>query len=155
MQSASFGLTLSRKGAATTHCLQPLTYINNDVGFIPSVRIANYNNNQHPFNGSLSGTTQVSQYQKGKSNLDFTEARGNEWQWHQLCHMQICTSLKTDNHASTPPLQTTGWCKNTNKNMPLCSCLWVCQMLSDILNSLTMRLIGKLAVVFVEHFPNA
>jgi len=28
----------------------------------------------HPFNGPLSGTTQVSRYQKGKTNLDFTEA---------------------------------------------------------------------------------
>jgi len=27
------------------------------------------------------------------------------WQWHQLDHMQIiCTSLQTDNHASTPSL---------------------------------------------------
>jgi len=26
----------------------------------------------------------VSQYQKGKTNLDFTEARDSEWQWHQL-----------------------------------------------------------------------
>jgi len=26
----------------------------------------------HPFNGSFSGTTQVSRYQKGKTNLDFT-----------------------------------------------------------------------------------
>jgi len=25
---------------------------------------------QHPFTGPLSGTTQVSQYQKGKTNLD-------------------------------------------------------------------------------------
>ena len=41
-----------------------------------------------------SGTTQVSRYQKGKSNLD------SEWQWHQLGHMQVCTSL----HTSTPPL---------------------------------------------------
>jgi len=46
----------------------------------------------------------VSQYQKGKTNLDFTAARDNEWQWHQLGHMQVCTSLQTDNHASTPPL---------------------------------------------------
>jgi len=46
----------------------------------------------------------VSQYQKGKSNLDFTEARNSEWQWHQLGYMQVCTSLQTDNHASTPPL---------------------------------------------------
>ena len=59
----------------------------------------------NPFNGSLSGTAWVSQYQKGKTNLDFTEARDSEWQWHQLGHMQtICTSLQTANYASTPPL---------------------------------------------------
>jgi len=58
----------------------------------------------HPFNGPLSGTTQVSRYQKSKTNLDFTGARDREWQWHQLGHMQVCTSLQTDNHASTPPL---------------------------------------------------
>jgi len=60
--------------------------------------------NTHPFNGPLSGTTRVSRYQKGKANLDFTEARASEWQWHQLGHMQVCTSLQTDNHASTPAL---------------------------------------------------
>jgi len=38
------------------------------------------------------------------ANLDFTEARDSEWQWHQLGHMQACTSLQTDNHASTSPL---------------------------------------------------
>ena len=58
----------------------------------------------HPFNGPFSRTTRVSRYQKGKTNLDFTEARDSEWQWHQLAHMQVCTSLQTDNHASTPPL---------------------------------------------------
>ena len=57
-----------------------------------------------PFNGLFSRTTWVSQYQKGKTNLDFTGARDSEWQWHQLSHMQVCTSLQTDNHASTPPL---------------------------------------------------
>jgi len=46
----------------------------------------------------------VSQYQKGKTNLDFTEVRDSEWQWYQMGHMQLCTSLQTDNHASTPPL---------------------------------------------------
>jgi len=45
----------------------------------------------------------VSQYKKGKTNLDFTEARDSEWQLHQLGSMQVCTSLQTDNHASTPP----------------------------------------------------
>ena len=58
----------------------------------------------HPFNGPMSRTTQVSRYQKGKTNLDFTEARDSEWQWHQLGHMQVCTSLQTDNNAITPPL---------------------------------------------------
>ena len=58
----------------------------------------------HPFNSPLSGTTQVSWYQKGKTNLDFTEARDSEWQWHQTGHMQVCISLQTDNHASTPSL---------------------------------------------------
>jgi len=46
----------------------------------------------------------MSWYQKGKTNLDFTEARDSEWQWHQLGNMQVCTSLQTDNHASTSPL---------------------------------------------------
>jgi len=46
----------------------------------------------------------VSQYQKGKTNLDFTESGDSEWQWHQLGNMQVCTSLQTDNHASTSPL---------------------------------------------------
>jgi len=58
----------------------------------------------HTFNGPFSGTTRVSRYQKGKTNLDFTEARDSEWQWHQLGHMQVSTSLQTDNHDNTPPL---------------------------------------------------
>jgi len=47
----------------------------------------------------------VSQYQKGKTNLDFTEARDSEMQWHQLGRTQVCTSLQTDNHTSTPALR--------------------------------------------------
>ena len=42
----------------------------------------------------------MSQYQKGKTNLDFTFY--SEWQWHQLGRVQVCTSLQTD--ASTPLL---------------------------------------------------
>ena len=72
----------------------------------------------HPFNVPLSGTTLVSRKHKGKTNLDFTEARDSEWQWHQLGHMQVCTSLQTDNHASTPPLcflrATCPSCRQTN-----------------------------------------
>ena len=59
----------------------------------------------HPFNGPVSGTTQVSRYQKGKTNLYFTEARDSDWQWNPLGHMQVCTSLQTDNHASTSLLE--------------------------------------------------
>ena len=55
-------------------------------------------------NSPFSGSTQVSRYQKGNTNLDFTEARDSEWQWHQLGNMQVYTLLQTDNHASTPPL---------------------------------------------------
>ena len=58
----------------------------------------------HPFNVPLSGTTRVNRYQKGKTNMDFTEATDSEWQWHQLDRMQVCTSLLTDKHASTPQL---------------------------------------------------
>ena len=46
----------------------------------------------------------MSRYQKCETNIDFTEAKDSEWQWHQLGHMQICTLLQTDNHTSTPPL---------------------------------------------------
>jgi len=48
--------------------------------------------------------TKVSWYQKGKTSLDFTEARDSKWQWYQLGHTQVYTTLQTDNHASTPPL---------------------------------------------------
>ena len=56
----------------------------------------------HPFNGPFSGTTQVSRYQKGKTNLDFTEARDSGWQWHQLGHKQVSTLLQADNHTPAP-----------------------------------------------------
>ena len=54
----------------------------------------------HPFNGLFSVTTRISRYQKGKINLDFTGARETEWHLHP----QVCTSLQTENHSSTPPL---------------------------------------------------
>jgi len=43
----------------------------------------------------------MGRYQNGKINLDFTEARDSERQWHQLGHLQVSTLLQTDNHAST------------------------------------------------------
>ena len=76
--------------------------------------------NTHPFNGPFQGLPGWVGTRKAKNNLDSTEARDSEWQWHQLGHMQVCTSLQTDNHASTPPLSSskhgrqatnTGWRK--------------------------------------------
>jgi len=61
----------------------------------------NTHTHSHTFNGPFSGFTWVSWYQKGKTNLGFTEARDSKWQWHQLDHMQVFTSLQTDNHTST------------------------------------------------------
>jgi len=49
----------------------------------------------HPFNSPFSGTTRVSRYQKGKTNLDFTEARDSEWQWHQLGHAPRSRQITT------------------------------------------------------------
>jgi len=44
----------------------------------PWLILTTHNTHTHPFNGPLSGTTQVSRYQRGKTNLDFTEARDSE-----------------------------------------------------------------------------
>ena len=79
----------------------------NDSWFIAQHEAQFSYTHTHPFNGPLSGTTRVGRYQKGKNNLDFTEARDSEWQWHQLGHMQVCTLLQTDNHATPflPPNQ--------------------------------------------------
>jgi len=60
----------------------------------------------HPFNGPFSGTIRVSRYQTGKTNdwiLLKQETVSNSS--HQLDDVQVCTSLQTDNHASTPPLK--------------------------------------------------
>jgi len=59
----------------------------------------------HPFNGPLSGTTQVSRYQKGKPiwillKQETVSGSGISW---AVC--KVCTSLQSDNHASTPPLK--------------------------------------------------
>jgi len=79
--------------------MPPLDYCNS-----PPRRLTTHTHT-NPFNDPFSVSTRVSQYQKGKTNLDFTEARDSEWQWHQLGYMQVCISLQTDNHASTPPLK--------------------------------------------------
>jgi len=79
-----------------------ITHIMPSTSITVLYRLTHTHTYTHPFNGPFSGTTRVSRYQNGKTNLDFTEVRDSEWQWHQLG--QVCTLLQTDNHASTPPL---------------------------------------------------
>jgi len=91
--------------------------------------MSNKHTHTHRYNGPFSRTTWVSRYQKGKTNLDFTEARDSEWQWHQLGHMQACTLLQTDNHTNTPPLSflQAGCpsCRSTNSVKALKATKWV------------------------------
>ena len=103
------GVGRTRVSIHVTVYSQACIYLLSNLDRLFAVRYALYTHarthtHTHPFNGPLSGTTQVSRYQKGKTSLDFTEARDSEWKWHQLGHMQVCTSLQTDNHASTSPL---------------------------------------------------
>jgi len=85
----------------------------------------------------------VSRYQKGKTNLAFTEAKDSEWQWHQLDHMQVCTLLETDNRTSTPPLSflQAGChsCRPTNSVKALNT------------NIQDIPILGKSAIRFVSH----
>jgi len=68
-----------------------------------SLKLQSAHTHTRPFNGAVSRTIWFIRYQKGKTNLDFTEARGSEWQWHQLGHY-ASLHIAPDNHASTPPL---------------------------------------------------
>jgi len=43
----------------------------------------------------------VSRYQKGQTDLDFTEARDGEWQWHQL-GWAVCKSAPRSGQITTP-----------------------------------------------------
>jgi len=49
----------------------------------------------HPFNGPFPGLPRSAGTRQVKTNLDFTEARDSERQWHKLGHMQVYTSLQT------------------------------------------------------------
>ena len=82
----------------------------------------------HTFNGPFSGTTQVSRYQKGKTNLDFTEARDSAFsaltllvgrqEGHPVCKKQwwgagvvVCLEQGADLHiAQLMPLPFTVSC---------------------------------------------
>jgi len=59
-----------------TPSIQYIVYCTSD--FWMNGQLTTYNTHTHPCNDSLSGTTQVSRYQKGKTNLDFIGARDSE-----------------------------------------------------------------------------
>ena len=64
------------------------------------------NTHTQSFNGLFSRTTWVGRYQKDKPFWILLKQDMTGWQWHQLNHMWIiCTSLQTDNHASTSSLK--------------------------------------------------
>jgi len=86
-------------------------------------KISTWSKSRHPFNGLFSWTTWVSRNQKGKSYLDFNEARDNgvaggsgiSWTIMQI----ICTLLQTDNHVRTSPLNflqagCCSWCQTNS-----------------------------------------
>ena len=104
MHSTTLTLTLICGALSDLSQLRKLPHIICPPPQIPLTLAPHTHKHTLPFNGHFSGTTQVSRYHKGKTNLDFTEARDSEWQWHQLGHMQVCTLLQTDNHTSTPPV---------------------------------------------------
>ena len=56
--------------------------------------ISHAHTHTHPFNGPFSRTTQVSRYQKGKTNLDFTEASDSDISW-AICKSAPCSRQKT------------------------------------------------------------
>ena len=77
-------LNISYGSAGSIHIPSKLPVITCHVKTVTALMI-----HTHLFNGPFSGTTQVGRYQKGKTNLDFTEARDSEWQWHQMGRLHL------------------------------------------------------------------
>jgi len=80
-----------------------------------------------------------------KPNLDFTEARDSEWQWHQLRHRQVCISLQTDNHASTSPLSF------LQAGCPSCRPTNSVKALKDYCSVISIHNLFKLAKIYFFH----
>jgi len=55
----------------------------------------------HPFNSLFPELSGWIGTRKVKTNVNFTEARDSEWQWHQVGQMQVYTWLQTDKHLTT------------------------------------------------------
>jgi len=84
-----------KRGTSQDIIIEPLALRNADknstnvISYAKHYKNSAYIDNTHKraLNSPFSGTTRVSRYLKGKTSLDFTEARDSEWQWHQLGHM--------------------------------------------------------------------
>ena len=75
-------------------CLMHFVRLANTLLIVEDVHACNTHTHTHPFNGLFSGTDQASRYQKGKNNLDFTEARDSP----QLSFLQAeCPSCRPTN----------------------------------------------------------
>ena len=79
LQSISWKSSKRGVGADSKHCTHARTHTHT-----------------HPFNDPLSGTTRVSRYQKGRTNLDFTEARDSGISW------AICKSAPRSKRITMP-----------------------------------------------------
>ena len=63
---------------------------------VPNFTTVNFNT--HPFNGSFSWTTQVSQYQKGKNQSETVSSSGISW---AICKSAPCSRLTPCQHPTT------------------------------------------------------
>jgi len=103
----------------------------------------------HPFYGPFSGTTRMSRYQKGKTNLDFTEARDSGISW-AICKSAPCsrqTTTPAANHSvfyrsDAPPVAQPTASKHWRQidtiwriRMYYRGCRW-CSLMSDFLDQL-------------------
>jgi len=101
----------------SAHCLM----VNNITIIITNCQISSkllFAACDNPFNG-LFFQDNLGKQAPERLNQSFRTLMKTEmmwWQWHHLDHMQmICTSLQTDNHASTPTLnllqaRCSSWC---------------------------------------------
>jgi len=98
-RAVSVDLQSSPRPNLSSHCLLSVSSLGNLQQAHTHIRDLHAHAHTHRLTGPFSGTTQVSRYHKGKTNLDFSEARDSEWQWHQLGHMQVCTICKSAPHS--------------------------------------------------------
>jgi len=71
------------------HLAFHVSFLHANIYFLLLLLHTHTHTHTHPFNGPF--FRDYPGEPVPESNLDFTEARDSEWQWHQLDHMQVCT----------------------------------------------------------------